>query len=426
MEIGSFDLYEMERRQDPTLPLADTLAGVLDCATFFDNWLDNIALPLWQARSYCTTNNWFFEQLTEEGLADVHSPVRARVPPRQIYAFSSCALRNGTNKFHQMLELGYENFVASFRTEAGYFGNRCSANGELIDAEFDLYNQAFAILMYARLAQSFPDKAIEFEEHAVNMLEMLERDYQHGAGGFLSSLRKPNSLESNPHMHLLEAAMTWEAVARAPAKWRNLSDDLARLALSRYIDQSTGALREFFAKNWAPAEGSMGDVIEPGHQFEWCWLLCLWGTDRNNSDAIRAAKRLYEIGRTYGLGASGRVIMTISPDFLPSNPSERLWPQTEWIKAASILARDSIGAEQDRYLQDIRSACKALRAFLSDRTEGAWVDSFDGSGYVTNSNAPASSFYHIVCAIHQLSDVCVALRSQSTRLANGAGLHFAE
>lgn len=167
-------------------------------------------------------------------------------------------------------------------------------------------------------------------------------------------------------------------------------------------------------------------MIEPGHQFEWCWLLCLWGNDRGNADALRAAKRLYEIGRTYGLGASGRVMMAVSSDFVPTNPLERLWSQTEWIKAASILARDSRGAEQNAYLRDTQSACKALRAFFSERTEGAWIDSINGSGYVTNLNAPASSFYHIVCAIHQLSDVCTTLRSQPTQLAGGVGLPSTE
>lgn len=253
MERNSVGSYEIAHRKDAELSPDDALAGVFEFSDYFDNWLDNSALPLWAARGYCTKSNRFIEQLTEDGQADTITPVRARVSPRQIYAFSSCALRKGAKAFHQMLELGHESFVASFRTEAGYFGNVCGADGVLVDAEFDLYNQAFVILMYAQLAQCFPDKAVEFEGKAGQLLALLVRDYKHGAGGFLSSFKKRNSLESNPHMHLLEASMTWEAVARNPAMWRKLSDELAHLALSRYIDPTTGALREFFDENWSPA-----------------------------------------------------------------------------------------------------------------------------------------------------------------------------
>ena len=38
-----------------------------------------------------------------------------------------------------------------------------------------------------------------------------------------------------------------------------------------------GFLREFFDADWRPAAGEDGRLVEPGHQFEWAWLLARWG-----------------------------------------------------------------------------------------------------------------------------------------------------
>ena len=34
-----------------------------------------------------------------------------------------------------------------------------------------------------------------------------------------------------------------------------------------------GALGEYFEEDWTPLRGPVGSVVEPGHQFEWAWVL---------------------------------------------------------------------------------------------------------------------------------------------------------
>ncbi|MEJ1175360.1 AGE family epimerase/isomerase, partial [Agrobacterium sp. CMT1] len=179
---------------------------------------------------------------------------------------------------------------------------------------------------------------------------------------------------SNPHMHLFEAMLAWEEQDR-DGPWSALADEIAGLALSRFIDDGNGGLREFFAHDWTPYEGEKGRIMEPGHQFEWAWLLVRWGSLRGNEEAIRKAKRLFEIGEDHGICPRRKVaVMSLYDDFSMRDGLARLWPQTEWLKAAVRLASVTDGEERQRYLASGLSAIGALQPFLDTPVKGLWFD----------------------------------------------------
>ena len=103
-------------------------------------------------------------------------------------------------------------------------------------------------------------------------------------------------LQSNPHMHLFEAALAGCQVCPESSQWKSLVDEIAELALGKFIDPATGALREFFDAEWNPAPGLEGRIVEPGHQFEWAWLLLRW-SGAKHARARQAAFKLIEVGR---------------------------------------------------------------------------------------------------------------------------------
>ena len=76
----------------------------------------------------------------------------------------------------------------------------------------------------------------------------------------------------NPHMHLLEALLALHA-ATGEKNWLRRAGALVDLFKRRFSDPQTGALIEFFAEDWSPRPGDEGRLREPGHQFEWVWLL---------------------------------------------------------------------------------------------------------------------------------------------------------
>lgn len=149
--------------------------------------------------------------------------------------------------------------------------------------------------------------------------------------------------------------------------------------------------------------------MEPGHQFEWAWLLVRWGSLRGNEEAIRKAKRLFEIGEQHGICPRRKVaVMSLYDDFSMRDGLARLWPQTEWLKAAVRLASVTDGEERQRYLASGLSAIGALQPFLDTPVKGLWFDKWPADRPMLDEPAPASTFYHIVCAIYEAEAVLAA------------------
>ncbi len=142
---------------------------------------------------------------------------------------------------------------------------------------------------------------------------------------------------SNPHMHLFEAALAWTEAGRDPV-WRALATEIADLALSKLFDGEHGFVREHYDAQWAPLAGEAGRSLEPGHQFEWAWLMKRWARMSGDKRADAAALRLHQAGNR-GLSPDGQVaIDEMRDDFEPLKPGARLWPQTERLKSAALQA----------------------------------------------------------------------------------------
>ncbi len=80
----------------------------------------------------------------------------------------------------------------------------------------------------------------------------------------------------------------------------------------------------------------------------------------------------------------------------------RLWPQTERLKAALILAEIASGAERDDFIRDAHSALNGLARYLEP--SGLWRDKLQPDGQFVDEPSPASSLYHLMVACLQLRD----------------------
>jgi mannose/cellobiose epimerase-like protein (N-acyl-D-glucosamine 2-epimerase family) len=369
------------------------------------HWLNAKALPLWLSNGFDPAAGAFYERIGRDGNPMTADLRRARVQPRQIYCFAAAGMRGWQGKWRPAVLSSLKWFEDSYRRPDGLFGNLANASGEMVDDSFDLYNHAFAIFGYSYIARAFPERATKMEKKAVALLDLLNGSYKHPMAGFEESVSRSLPLCSNPHMHLFESCLSWEEIADQPERWAALGDEIAELALSRFINARTGALSEFFDAAWSPMPGDKGRVVEPGHQFEWAWLLARWGELRGRDDAMAAAGKLFDIGVRHGVDAARKVsIMAINDDFSVRDPIARLWPQTEWIKAACILARMAPVDDRDAYLKSAVAACDALLAFFDDTAAGLWHDKIAPNGTVVVEPAPASTFYHIACAIFEAED----------------------
>ncbi len=391
-----------DQPMSPTRQLTEEIAGLR-------RWLDDAALPLWWDAGAAKPDGGFHERVGQDAKPVLGDNRRSRVQPRQAYCYAAAGQKGWQGNWRKAVDHGLSWFDKTYRLENGLYGNLANASGKLIDPSFDLYNQAFALFAAAQTAAVFPERKNDMRERALHILSVLQNDYRHPVHGFEEANPPREPLCSNPHMHLFEAMLAWEAVD-PEGPWRELADEIANLALTKFIDGSNGGLREFFDHDWNPAPGEKGRIMEPGHQFEWAWLLVRWGLLRNSFDAISKAKRLFQIGEKHGICPRRKVaVMSLLDDFSVHDPLARLWPQTEWLKASIRLATAAEGEERYTYLSSALNAIRALQPFLDTPIRGLWFDKWPADAPMIDEPAPASTFYHIVCAIYEAEDALKAM-----------------
>ena len=365
--------------------MVPTFATLAEAAAWYDAWLGEAALPLWATAGVDRATGLFHEALTVEGVP-FETTRRARVQARQVFVFASAVHAGYGAKWLPVAQHGYGEFVRRYRRPDGLFINRVGANGAPVDEGVDIYEQAFALLAMAAL-QVVDPAAGDLAGEAARTLAALD-DRRVAAGGFRES--GAHRYQANCHMHLFESALAWEATGAAG--WAGLCDELAALAMTKFIDPQTGALREFFDAQWRPLTGETG-LVEPGHQFEWAWLLERWGRARGEAGARAAARRLFESGLK-GVDAKREVaVNALWEDFSVRDGNARLWPQTEHLKAALILGED---------IHALRAA-RGLAPYLDTPARGAWRDKLQVDGTFVAEPAPATTFYHLIVAVLELA-----------------------
>lgn len=145
-------------------------------------------------------------------------------------------------------------------------------------------------------------------------------------------------------MHLFEAALAWVEFDDDP-RWVALADSLLQLCLEKLIDPSTGLLAEKFVDGWAIAREGGRFVFEPGHQYEWCWLMQRYETLTGKNAGPRV-RQLFEISETCGISPDRRAAYDeVWSDLTPKLTSSRFWPQGERVKAAARLGEKPAAAE---------------------------------------------------------------------------------
>src|SRR5262245_10173201 len=227
-------------------------------------WLFEVALPLWWEVGADHLRGGFHEAISLDG-KPVALPHRARSIARQAFSYCEAGRLGWNGPWREAAQHALSYFGEHFVNADGTVASAVALDGTVQDPTFDLYDQAFALLAFASGARAFGDAA-GGRRRADALRTTLERACAHPGGGFREDRAGRLPQRSNPHMHLFEAALAWIAIDDDPA-WRRMADGIAALCLEKFIDPTTGALREFFAANWSPAAGTEGRICEPGHHY---------------------------------------------------------------------------------------------------------------------------------------------------------------
>jgi N-acylglucosamine 2-epimerase/mannose-6-phosphate isomerase len=195
-------------------------------------------------------------------------------------------------------------------------------------------------------------------------------------------------------MHLTEAALALTE-ATGEARFAVLSDTLTALFTTRLAKFPEGVLPEFFNDDWSPVAGDQGRWIEPGHQFEWAWILAQHQRLRGG-DHTASVQALVRWAERFGVDPVTQVTINgVRDDGVPLDRGTRTWPNTERIKGWLALY-ELTGADPRPAVAG--SARLLLSRMLAGSVSGAWIDAYDKDGRPTVATVPTSTLYHVFLA----------------------------
>ena len=354
------------------------------------DWITDSALPVWAERGFDADAGRFRERLDRTGNS-IPLPHRAMVQARQIFVFAHAAEQGWAHDGARLAETAMASLLRDFAEEDGdetsFAFSIDPVTRRIVSPVRDAYAHAFVLFSIAALYRLNADEQLlEVADRTIRFIERRLTDAVHD--GLFDALPAPAEKRQNPHMHLLEAYLFLERAAPG----RGYIARAAKLVglFDRHFFRD-GLLLEYFQADWSVAERA---ALEPGHHFEWVWLLGEYGA-LAGEDMSPAMDALYASATGHGLAAGGLIIDELSPALAVSKSSHRVWPHTEAIKAATTRHARGDGAAY-RFAEEM--AAGLMTHFLDRPFAGGWIDHVAANGTPLVDYVPASSLYHLVLA----------------------------
>jgi mannose/cellobiose epimerase-like protein (N-acyl-D-glucosamine 2-epimerase family) len=355
------------------------------------------SLPLWSGEGWDPAAGGFVERLDIEGRADRAAPRRVRVQARQIYCFAKAAQMGWYPEGREIAMKGLDYLLAKAKSPDGRpgFVHLLDPDGSATNPLRDTYDHAFVLLALSTLYQLSSDAQVGDE--ISSLLAFFDRDLRSPHGGFIEGIPATMPRRQNPQMHMFEAMIATFDATHDPV-FQNRAGELYSLFVANWYDPQRQVLGEYFEEDWSKIEPVS---VEPGHQAEWVWLLRgferITGcpTGRHRSQLLASALRYRDdvTGCLFDEGDAGGNVGKFT---------RRCWPQTEIAKAwiAQAEAGEPNAADEAR-----KALARLYRHYLQHPVLGGWYDQFDRDGRSLVDFIPASSFYHILCAIAEAERV---------------------
>lgn len=362
----------------------------------------------------------FYEFLGQDSAAPGLASKRLLVQCRQTYVHSHASrLVELSQPSLDLAEHGYEFIDAHYwdKSRAGWIF-KVEAAGAPEDPTLDLYAHAFVIFALAHYLQATGNlEAIDPIGRTLDTLATKFRSREFGGYVEAAGALPPNAgpRRQNPHMHLMEAllalldateTLSREATGLDRDELLLLATDLYRLLREKFVCEDTGTLGEFFTEDWQP-DPTNGHVVEPGHHFEWSWILHEYARVTGENDARRFGVELLEWGWENGYDSDhGGICDAVDRTGLVLRDSKRIWPQTECVKALAVhFEHTGDSSALERLVQMLAH----LRAsYLHE--DGTWSEHLDRRGQRLSDRLPGSTGYHIFLGLSEALRVLDSIR----------------
>ena len=342
-------------------------------------------VPMWQGPG------WNAElALPYEALDSQHRPLpvqryRAMAVARQLYLFSSRIGQPGAAERAAAL---FRSLQRHFHdAEHGGWFYSIDAAGQPLDRRKDLYTHAFIVFACAHYWGQVREGLVEATLNAA--LDIVADHFARDDGLYEASLGQDwSDLASgplqNPQMHLAEAFMQTLAV-REDAHVQEALLTLCTALQTHFIEPEHGLMLE-------KPRGAVDNWFEPGHQFEWFFLLetspLLRGSPLHGS-----ISRAFEYAEQCGVKETA-VLAALDVAGTVIDPTQRIWAKAEYLRALALRPNaEATLLEQLRAME---------QRFLHP---AGWHECVDSSGAVSRHDMPSTTPYHLATCLQGLQRV---------------------
>ncbi|MCE0992741.1 AGE family epimerase/isomerase [Pseudomonas sp. DCB_CB] len=359
----------------PTLP---------ELARFNQHFAERI-VPLWQGPGWNADMALPYEALDAQ-----HHPLpvqryRAMACARQLYVFSSRIGQPGAAERAAAL---FRSLQKHFHdAEHGGWFYSIDAQGKPLDRRKDLYTHAFIVFACAHYWGKVRESLVESTLNAA--LDIIDQQFARDDGLYEACLGEDwadlgSGPLQNPQMHLAEAFLQVLAV-RGDEHVRQSLLQLCQALEAHFIEPAHGLMLE-------KPHGAVDNWFEPGHQFEWFYLL-------HTSPLLRDTPLHASIDRAFGFAEQfgvkdAAVLAMLNVDGRVLDASQRIWAQAEYLRALTLREGSEaklagqLGALSARFLRD-----------------AGWYECRGVDGVVSRDDMPSTTPYHLATCLEGLNQL---------------------
>ncbi len=339
-----------------------------------------VIVPLWQGPG------WNAEMaLPYEALDAQHQPLapqryRAMACARQLFLFSSLMGHPCVPDAQVRASALFRSLQRHFHdAEHGGWFYSIDPQGAPLDRRKDLYTHAFIIFACAHYWAKVREPLVESVLNAA--LNVVAERFADGDGLYEAVLNEDwSSLDAgplqNPLMHLAEAFLATLQV-REDANTLTALDALVEAMQRRFVDVEHGVMLE-------KPLGAVDNWSEPGHQFEWFYLLES-SEHLRDTPLHRSLTRAFARAQAQGVDAvGGAVVAMLEVDGSVKDGTQRIWAQAEYLRALTLRPDNQatlacqLNALRQRFLHPL-----------------GWHECLDGEGHISRSDMPSTTPYHL-------------------------------
>ncbi len=356
--------------------------------------------PKWYEAFQDRTMGGFYERLGHSFRPLYNGQRRLLTQCRQLSVYSALGYGGLRAHFDHIVERYYDP-----DTDLWIFS--LDDTGQPLDKNCDLYALSFVIFMCTHYFKATGDTRAQ--DLAVQTVQMIDKKFRiPGIPGLMEALNENNApipalRRQNPHMHLLEACLfaydTWRSDA-----FIVMADEMVGLFHSHFFNKDRCILHEFFDDRLQP-DPSKGDLVEPGHYFEWVWLLKKHAqfkhTPALHADAVSA---LFHWAHMHGWDLEhGGVYDVLKPDGRVVTDTKRIWPFCEALKAYTLMLADTPhNAATPLSRQAIKDRVTLMVAVFEDKymeERGFWTEVLNRDLTNQTNYMPGTTPYHVYFGI---------------------------